>query len=366
MRISLLEKRENFYKILKETLITSYLYTIKNKDDKNFVVNKYLNFIAAPELPNSVFQILINEYSSSLIWWKKIIQSIYVKLAISSLFRSFFAQKTIQIPTFFDEYLILGGNHRLRLFSKDLISSIVLLKKGERNNFLINDVEIRTKNNLFYAPKIISHGKDWFEEEYFEGTPINRLTDKTKVDFFILKVIENHVDELLNKTVVIVKLDTYKKKLLDEITNIISVENDNKKIVYKIYQTIELLFLKLENKDINMSWTHGDFQQANILIKNNDYKVIDWESSSERFKLYDIFVLLSEIRTGVSLVEAFNFFKNKVNTYKQIDAIYENDIILLLVEELRFSVNEDFSQNFYHSGKKTNVLCDSILKYVNV
>jgi hypothetical protein len=363
MRISLLEKREDFYKILKETLNTTCFYDAKNGDNKEYVVNKYLNFIASKELPTSVFKILINEYSSSLIWWKKTIQYIYVKLAVSSLFRSFFAQQTIQLSSFFDEYLILGGNHRLRFFSKDLASTIVLLKKGERHIFLINDVEIRTKNNLFYAPKIISHGKDWLEEEYFEGTPINRLTDKTKVDFYIIKVIENHVNELLNKTYVIVKNEEYRKLILNEIKNIIGIEN--KKIDDKIYQTIELLFLKLENKDIKMSWSHGDFQQANILIKNNDYKVIDWESSSERFHLYDIFVLLSEIRTGVSLIEAFKFFNNKVKPFKDIDSINENDMVLLLVEELRFSVNEDFSQNFYHSGRKTNILCDSILKYIN-
>ena len=176
MRISLLEKRENFEKILKETLIASSFYEKKHDiSEGKYYINKYLNFIATNKLPENVFQILANEYSSSSSWWKKVVQSLYVKLAISKFFRVLFSHHSIKLPSFFENFLILGGNHRLRLFSVNLTSSIVLLKQGEREVYLNNDITVRTENNLTYSPQLLKFGKDWLEEEYFEGTPINRV-----------------------------------------------------------------------------------------------------------------------------------------------------------------------------------------------
>ena len=40
-------------------------------------------------------------------------------------------------------------------------------------------------------------------------------------------------------------------------------------------------------------------------------------------------------------------------------------IILLFIEELRYSINEEYSENFYISGVKTNHLCNEILNYIN-
>lgn len=366
MRISLLEKREDFYAILKETLNTSSFNKNKNNVNKKYVVNKYLNFITTKELPTSVFQILVNEYSSSLIWWKNKMQSIYVELAISNEFRSIFGQKTIQISSFFEEYLILGGNHRLRLFSKDLTSSFVLLKKGERINFLINDIAIRTKNNLFYAPKVISYGKDWLEEEYFVGIPLNRLNNQKEIETFKNCVIKKHLKELLMPTKKIWTKYEYVRFLNEEIDLIL--DNELLKEVSLTKKKIKSLFSELidtlTNDEIPISWSHGDFQMANVLIRENQFKVIDWESANKRFYLYDIYTLEGGIRTGVSLKESIERFKEKISFSKSVK-INEDTINLLLIEELRFSINEEYSENFYVSGLKTKQICNSIQDYLN-
>ena len=94
MRISLLEKRENFDKILKETLEKNSFFNTKSNEKKvKYFINRYLNFIATNTLSKNVFQTLLNEYSSSLIWWKEWAQLLYVKLSISIFFRSFFFTK---------------------------------------------------------------------------------------------------------------------------------------------------------------------------------------------------------------------------------------------------------------------------------
>lgn len=366
MRISLLEKREDFYDILERTLNDSFLNKEVTNEKSKFIVNRYLNFIASPMLPKITFKILINEYSSSLIWWKKALQYYYVKLATSLNTRVIFSHNHIKLPSTFDNYLILGGNHRIRLFNSKLESSIVILKNKESNDFITNDIFIRTKNNLSYAPKILTFGQNWLKEEYIEGTPINRLKNEFNVDHYINSLVENHFNSLINKTTKIVSIDTFQGLVLNEIkTNLNRTNFKNKLFEEKLFQLLEKLFSMLKIDSLKLSWSHGDFQQANILLINNTIKVIDWESANKRFYLYDFFVLYSSIRTGVSLNEAIENFKLKVNEVETLNSIGNNDILLLLIEEIRFSVKENFSLNFYEPGDKTNLLIDAIKNYLN-
>ena len=368
MRISLLKKREEFEKILKKTLRASSIFGDNHKvGESNFYVNKYLNFIATKKLPENVFQILVNEYSSSLSWWKKGVQSLYVRLAISKRFRVFFSHNTAKLPSHFENLLILGGNHRLRLFSVKLESSYVLLKNGERDTYIKNDIAIRKENNIQYAPQILNYGKDWLEEEYFEGIPINRLENQSKRKELIYSIFNSHF-KALNQTNIKShdKID-YINILRNEVTQILS----NKKIIVKgeliekMQSVFELLFSKLKEDKIKVSWSHGDFQQANILLVNNVCKVIDWESSDKRFYLYDAFVLLGKIREDISLQEALDNFGEEMGILNLDEKVEKDAVILLLIEELRFNINESFSANFYESGTQTESLCNAIMEFIN-
>lgn len=366
MRISLLEKREDFYKILVNTLKNTDYSLVTRHDKSVFYINKYLNFVASSSLSVDVFKILVNEYSSSLQWYKQIIQSTYVKLAVSRLFRTLLSQKKIFLSSSFANKLILGGNHRLRLFSKELDSSIVILKVGERVSYINRDTFVRSNYDICYAPKLLLVEDEWYKEEYFEGTPINRLQNINLISDIIASVINEHWNKLILES----KYLVIREKYIDNIESEINCITQSKKItsiheiISRIYNVKEMLFLKLSVDMIDVSWTHGDFQQANIIAKDGSYKVIDWETASRRFYLYDMFILLGEIRTGISLSKAIYNFKKKSTTYTFIRPINENDITLLLIEELRFSVNEEFSVNFYLSGKNTLKLCQEIEEYL--
>lgn len=356
MRISLLEKREDFYKILKITL-NNYIENnnIVNSKTDFFVVNKYLNFIANPYLSSSLFNILINEYSNSTIKWKKIFQYSYVQLAVKRVLRLFFAQKIIRLPKYFTDFLILGGNHRLRLFSKNLDGSLVILKSKERKKYIYNDIKIRESFNLSFAPIILDKGEDWFIEEYFEGTPINRLSKEKDYDLDLF--IKFYQKELIDLSKELLSKADYENLVILEMENVLNVifESDLKKLIVKTYVT---LFHLIDIKTVEISWTHGDLQEANILIKEKDIMVIDWESADKRFFLYDFFTFFSKIRTDISLKKSIEFFNAKFSN--DLNVIY-----LLLIEELRFSINEEFSLNFKNSGDKTKKLCIDILNFIN-
>jgi hypothetical protein len=368
MRIEVLEKRENFIKIAKQTLQHSSFFS--NMDfsiEQEYYVNKYLNFIATANLPKKTFQILVNEYSSSLNWKKKYIQYLYVRFSISKYFRKTFSHETVLFPSIYSNYLILGGNHRLRLFSNELNSTFVLLKFNERNNYIINDIKLRNKFQLHYAPKILNFGNDWIEEEYYEGTPLNRLGDNILIKSILQKIMLNHDKLLIFESIEPINKKDYFFKVKKEINLIL---HDKKNHSYKamlvlINKTFDLLCRNIFLDEIDVSWTHGDFHQANILVKNDSFRVIDWEASQRRFYLYDLFILFSGLRTGIPIEEGVKRFKIDSVNYINKKIIDSDTINLLLMEELRFNINETFSENFYESGSNTNNLCNSILNFLD-
>ena len=266
----------------------------------------------------------------------------------------------------FQNYLILGGNHRLRLFPKDLGYSLLLLKKNERSNYIENDIAVRTNQFLTYAPVIYEKGPDWIKEEYFNGIPLNRLANKKEIYYWQRKAINSHLDQLLFFTKKICTTKEYKNIINSEINTITTSDNLQKIVLTKnkIIAVFDLLFKELSINNIPVSWSHGDFQMANILVKENNFKVIDWESANKRYYLYDIYTLIAGVRSGVQLKKSIEIFRNKISSF--LNVLVTNDmIILLLIEELRYSVNEEYSENFYTSGLKTKEICDAIQDYLN-
>ena len=148
---------------------------------KKFYINKNLNFISTEFSSKKIYFSKFNPRIFNISdWRKKFIQYLYVHLATSRFFRAALSHSHINLPENFENFLILGGNHRIRLFSEKLFSSYVLLKNGENANFIKNDIDIRSKYNIPYAPRLYNFGEDWLEEEYFTGKPINRISNNDK------------------------------------------------------------------------------------------------------------------------------------------------------------------------------------------
>jgi hypothetical protein len=369
MRISLLEKREDFYKILKETL-SDFKDFFKDVDAKEqrFFINKYLNFIATSELDSNMFNILVKEYSTSLTAWKRPFQKLYVRVAIHSWFRIFFAQKQINLPARYERFLILGGNHRIRLFSPGLKSSYILLKKGESLRFVSNEIRLKSEVNPSYTPKIIDFGEGWIQETYFEGTPINRVSPE-EGERIIKQVVQKHFNELLESTLYIQSESRFCEEKLNELNEVIYNENIrvDPAIIETIRKTTELIFRQLSgNGIVPLSWTHGDFQMANILVSDTEFKIIDWEASSKRFAFYDFFVLLGDMRIHGNLIEAIHRFEKRVPTYSLKISLPDKWKTILALEELLFTAHENFSVNFFHSGGHIEKLCIEINQIVKI
>jgi predicted Ser/Thr protein kinase len=361
----LLEKREDFISILRATLNETQYFPKKDSQKTEFFINKYLNFIATKTLPQKTFRILIKEYSNTLIWWRRFIQKMYVRMAISKRFRRYFSHKHIKLPEYFKDFLLVGGNHRIRLFPEDLNYSLILLKKNENPKFCVNDARLRSTLSFNHWPKLIDYGNGWIREEYFEGTPLNRILDIKKREDIGNDIISLHWDYVIKPTQYQLPINAYKDLVILDVNRILEMFSDrlDKSLIDKILNTFQIAFSKLTISEIIISSTHGDFQMSNILVKDNETKIIDWEHSDNRFYLYDHFIFNSNLRSINDIVKAIFHYKSKILNNSLGIKISNDDLYLNIIEELRFSMNDDFSHNFNICGLKTIHLCEQIQKY---
>lgn len=375
MKLSQLIPREKIYNILSKTISTNSFFE-DNFDEKNIDFNcfKHLNIIFNKSLNDNVKDTLVFEYSISKSFFKQFLQNIYIKIIFLPIFRNLFSDNRIMLPSHLKNYGVVPGNHRIRLFESSLKKIIVLLKNNESSKFIKNDIDSRFNNSLSYTPKILSFGSDWLIEEFIKGVPFNRVkNNKSNKALEILMSLHNK--ELIEKNKKNISIDKYLNECKKELYSLVEIIEENNPIKKEIIFGLEnLLFdiLSLNINELETSITHGDFQEGNIRINsNNELFVLDWESADNRFYLYDAFVMLSTVRTGIELEKAFELFFKKANKYQiKIDRYSKTTLIFLLCfEELRFHFNEDISSNFFSPGvnsKKTLKEISTFLDLVKI
>lgn len=375
MKLSQLLLRENFYNILLKTIISNSFFK-DNIDKKNVVFDcfKHLNIILNKSLDDNVKDSLVFEYSLSKSYFKQFSQKIYINIIFLPIIRNFFSDKKIMLPSHLVNYGIIPGNHRIRFFESNLKEIIVLLKKNESDKYIKNDIDARFNNSLSYTPKILSYGSDWLIEEFINGVPFNRVKNINS-EKALKALISLHTNELIKKNMKRISIETYLNKCKKELNFLVEIIEENNPIKKEIISGLENLLSKILSQNINeieISTTHGDFQEGNIRINSkNDLYVLDWESADNRFYLYDVFVMFSGIRTGIELHKAFELFFQKVEEYQiKINRYSKTNLIMLLCfEELRFHFSEDISYNFYSSGvnsKKTLMKISNFLDSIKI
>jgi hypothetical protein len=371
MKLSQLLLREDFYNIISKTIGSNSFFK-DNFDKKNVVFNcfKHLNIILNKSLDDDVKDALVFEYSLSKSPLKQFLQNIYIKVIFLPIISWFFSDKRIMLPSHLSNYGLVPGNHRIRIFESSLKKITVLLKDKEGSKYIKNDIDARFNNNLSYAPKILSFGSDWLIEEFINGVPFNRV-ENNKSYKALEMLISLHTKELINKNKKNISIDKYLNKYKKELYLLVDIIEENNPIKKEILSGLENLIsciLSHNITEIETSTTHGDFQEGNIRINSkNELYVLDWESADNRFYLYDAFVMLSGVRTGIELDKAFELFFKKADKYQiKINRYSKTTLIILLCfEELRFHFNEDISSNFLSPGVNSKKYLNKISTFLD-
>ena len=344
MKLDQLLAREDFLNIFADT-ISNYLeiqegwvgeisWSSTPKEGLlNLLVNKKLNLIFPDSCSTEDLRNLASEYSYNKNFLKRLLQSIYVSYSVSRPLRNLVSRGYIQIspmPKFFLNFCILPGNHFIRIIDLSLQQCVVLFKKGHSIDYLEKIVSIRKKFPDIPGPMLLESNvsEGWFIEERVFGTPINRLSSQDKyrstmsaAKKFMLRMYKNTEENFSTSTWLGLKEAEF-YKAISSLPD--CYENDTSLLASQLFSVLIEELRSLSHKDffIETVWTHGDFQEANILVPHSDddqsVYLIDWEYSARRSRYYDVLVLGLNSRSPKGLAERITLFVNNISFSQEI------------------------------------------------
>ncbi len=338
MRLSLLEKRESVLDVMLSTLNDFYKgkisfseYLPKTKEPYLiFYGNKYLNYFGSKLCDSTNFDVVKKEYSNANSFWKKPIQKVLVNLATKPMFYSrlfhykFYAHGP-DLDTI-SKLLIMGGNTRMRIINALKNETQVILKTGYPDSFIQNEIFYRsTQIKDDFSPKFLRSTQNSFTESLTPGIPINRLDDLK------YKSCKNEAFDILKtnyQTVNLKKDPAYINTVVDKISKLLSQHalNDELDLLNKATQDLKRL-------SIPVSVSHGDYQDANILLTQQGIKVIDWETVGTRSVFYDEICFLANARVSIDKDRLFSVIENIEDKHNLHDIEIFN---LFLLEEIEY------------------------------
>ena len=333
--------------------------------------NSYLNFFATSGTPEQAFSVLRREYSHSRAGWRRPLQQFYAHAATTFPVLRWLSNAAFSVtPGVPDagKVLVLGANHRLRLLEPERACSVVILKKGFDPRHIQLEMELRTALNPACAPRLTlaETGNGWFEEAYVVGTPINRLSEsegrKGKED-----AVRSLWAQVVRPSMTQISAEDWAARILKKFRQLVARCDapGGSALLQLAKQMAETVVEELRGESLPFSWTHGDFQEANIIIDESKTWVIDWESADHRFAAYDFFQIATGARWTDSdwpnRVARITSAKNSEMLQSWLNSMLEMWckhsvprvwVLAYLVEELLYRAQNDEEQLFYTSGSK--------------
>ena len=312
MRISDLLSKEPFGLILEQTLSLYWSQLLGtdvrvswNDRSEHFIWrgNIYLNFFCTSSVNQSVFTNTIREYGFSRSILRKSFQSLYVNFAVRAPFRRLLSQVFFSVSEsipYADQQLIIGGRNRIRIIHPEAGLSYVIPKVGSSRRGFDREILLRNSWANSISPSFygLNPNGTAFSEEYFVGTPANRLpkTLFASSRFAASEMLLHAVHRPTHRLIVV-------SHYLDELVSAISSRSSF--VGLQARQLAQWAHKRFGMETIGLSMTHGDFQDGNIMVSKNVTKIIDWETACERSQFYDFATLCSGIRLSSNMFETW-------------------------------------------------------------
>jgi hypothetical protein len=313
MRLSLLLQREPFGDILEKTMAEYWA----NQDGTPLSVhwgksetpgqiwrgNIFLNFFCVDDVDPACFEIIKREFSHSQKRSRRWLQAAYVQAAVRPPFRNWLSQVQFSVSgevPLAREQLLIGGNRRLRIIYPAAGKSMVIHKQGFDRLGFDREVFARMGPAAAVAPRFFGLDASGasFSEEYFIGTPANRFPVEQQMGYcddattrliaevhrpsLRMVLVSDYLEQLIHR------LGEFSEKLTDAILPLSKWFNEH-----------------TGDASLGLVFSHGDFQDANILINGAVLHIIDWENGTERSQLYDLATMDSGIRLAADSVQAW-------------------------------------------------------------
>ena len=386
MQISLLLEREPFPEIIARTLerflpqLTGRLHRVRwaaksrspNSGAQQWFCNHYLNAIFAKGAPSEVFRPVVGEFSRSSSPWRRPFQRGYVALASSSRYASILAQSRLDVsPPITDamDWLIVGGNHKIRLLNHRTRRCYSVLKEGFEIDFLRTEVSARrlARETGVSVPMVreVASEDSWFLEDYVAGIPLNRLSNRDAANRTLLDVMKE-LERLSESTSRPMEVRVYAQSLANTArASLVSAGAIDASLHNRIEACLGLLREVLESvgdESITTVRCHGDLQPGNILWRSDGHSVIDWEYAARRQAGYDHLVYQLRTRFPKGLAHRLESFvaSGLEGRKEESGSRRRRTAHLLCLEELELNLRESRNPLFFSVGDSFRELVDEL------
>ena len=295
MKISYMQKREDFYTINQRTLDKSF-----DGDGKTVMyIYPHLNAITTRTPSDDVKRYIYTEYSGSSSAVKCFLTRMYTKVVINSRGLLSGGKCTVN-DTVSDGVLIYPCNKKIRIFDFSSKTVRVVPKDSFPTDTIKREIDFRTKFSAPFLLPMISYGESEYTESIIDGRPLARISDG--YEGYVLRAYE--IWQSFDRCVHTVSYQYYADALRKEFhaSNVLS---DDRVDADKILKLEQILFSRISSADGNVSvgLSHGDFQPGNIWVENGTDRIyiIDWESAAERSVDYDYAALFRGLRSNSGL-----------------------------------------------------------------
>lgn len=286
-----------------------------------------------------------------------------------------------------ESWMIIPGNHRIRILDYQTNKSISILKDGFDKCYFTREIIARrlAEECDLPVPQLGNTELDheWFEESLITGIPLNRLPDSNLEKKVLRQAIEC-MEPFYQKTIRVENSFEYIEKLCSNLSNSIIQNklftNYEKKRIKFVIQEIESFARANELlPEFPSVLSHGDFQPGNLLLDEEKFWIIDWEFSDRRSQSYDILTYLLESRFPKNISERLHKFvqsgSSKWFSGAELNQLSKNwhlrrarlqDALVFCLEDLWLHVSENDNRQYFRVEDGLFLLVDELSFWVEM
>ena len=301
--------REDFYKILRETIL-NYAHIVLQKDIvceynafegcETWCINSTLGFVSRTPTPRGVRTYMKSEFNVRGSWLKNIIGKIAVDVitaipAIGTTKKIYISKNVFPKAVF-----IVPQNRSIRFYNYEEMTVDCIIKAGFTSKYFDNQADFRKTYKYDFLNPMLAQGQGWFREPILTGHPLIRTTD---ADLFEKGTSEalHYLKQLANDTLKWTPSKQYVENLKADILAKIQLAIEKKGI--KELEAANVLTEKAADEalkiEVNIPTiiSHGDFQSGNIWAEpSGKILIYDWETAGRRSVWYDSATLSYSLR----------------------------------------------------------------------